>query len=257
MIIGQYRWRLKTTMKTAGIYKITNLINGKVYVGQTIDYRRRRIGHLSALKLGNHHNKYLQSSYTKYGVNNFEMKLIKSCSKSELNDLEKHYIQELDCLHDAQGYNILIGGNENMIFTDAIREKLSLSRRGEKNHNADISNEEAEQIILMLLNNEDVNEISSKLGVSVHTVYNLLHNRSYTDIMPDVREELKKIKKTNDKRKINTAVKMYLEGYSQNEVSKKIKISRNTLRKALQERNINTQKHINQFVVQTNTEINN
>ena len=52
------------------------------------------------------------------------------------------------------------------------------------------------------------------------------------------------------------AIKMYLEGKSQNASSKELKISRNTLRKELQERNINTQIYINQYIKQTNTEVN-
>lgn len=42
-----------------GIYKIINLINGKVYIGQTINYTKRKSRHFLLLKKGIHHNEYL------------------------------------------------------------------------------------------------------------------------------------------------------------------------------------------------------
>ena len=54
-------------MKIVGIYKITNLIDGKVYIGQTVNYNKRKKRHLSSLENGNHHNEHLQRAFDKYG----------------------------------------------------------------------------------------------------------------------------------------------------------------------------------------------
>lgn len=282
-------------MKIVGIYKITNLIDGKIYVGQTVNYRKRKNTHLASLKRGKHHNSHLQRAFNKYGESSFEIELIKECKISELDSLEKEYIEKLNCLSGCNGYNLMDGGQKFRNFTPEVRRKMSLAGKGrvfteehkkriseaqkgrsitiasiqkanktkkirrvhcgEKNPNALISNEVAKQIIVELLNNETVSDISEKYQVSSDTVYNLMYNRTYQDSMVEVREELKNRATTNNENKIDMAIKMYLEGKSQNAISKELKISRNTLRKELQERNINTQIYINQYIKQTNTEV--
>jgi len=73
--------------------------------------------------------------------------------------------------------------------------------------------------------------------------------------MPDVREELKNRTSVLQDEKIETAINLYLQGHSQNEISKTLNISRNTLRKELKARNINPQFHINQHIKHANTEV--
>ena len=51
-----------------GIYSITNVVTGDMYIGQTIqDFEKRWKSHISALNRGNHDNEYLQRSWNKYG----------------------------------------------------------------------------------------------------------------------------------------------------------------------------------------------
>lgn len=61
---------------TACIYKISNIVNGKFYIGSTNDYERRHQEHLRQLKLGIHHNLYLQRAFNKYGEANFSNEII-------------------------------------------------------------------------------------------------------------------------------------------------------------------------------------
>ena len=63
--------------KISGIYKIENLIDGKVYIGQSINILRRLADHKSSLKYNRHHNGYLQRAYNKYGKENTE--ILKLC----------------------------------------------------------------------------------------------------------------------------------------------------------------------------------
>lgn len=49
----------------AGVYTITNISNGKLYVGSTIHTERRRLEHFSALATNKHVNKHLQNAYNK------------------------------------------------------------------------------------------------------------------------------------------------------------------------------------------------
>ena len=54
-----------------GIYMIENLINHKVYIGQSQDIERRHKDHIRHLKHGNHDNSHLQNAWNKYGADNF------------------------------------------------------------------------------------------------------------------------------------------------------------------------------------------
>ena len=48
------------TLPASGIYKITNLLNGKVYVSQSQNVFERKIQHFTALRNGNHENREMQ-----------------------------------------------------------------------------------------------------------------------------------------------------------------------------------------------------
>ena len=63
-------------MRISCIYKITNLIDGKVYIGQTINYNRRKANHFRKLELGTHANVHLQRAYDKYGRDSFKIEII-------------------------------------------------------------------------------------------------------------------------------------------------------------------------------------
>lgn len=90
-----------------GIYKITNP-NGKIYIGQTIDYARR-LRHYKLLKCKEQPRVY--NSLVKYGIENHKFKLIKECVKEELTKWERHF-QEL---YDSAGKN---GLNCILVKTD-------------------------------------------------------------------------------------------------------------------------------------------
>lgn len=81
------------------IYRIKNLINGKVYVGETISNKRRWMMHKSQLRGGYHGNHYLQEEYDKYGEEVFTFEILEELendtSKDEMLDRESYHIQRL------------------------------------------------------------------------------------------------------------------------------------------------------------------
>ena len=96
------------------IYKITNQVNNKIYIGLTTETLQERwSGHLQAYKTCKRH---LYESMRKYGIENFTIEEIdKADSFEELGQLERKYIREYDSQNPEKGYNITAGGERNQL----------------------------------------------------------------------------------------------------------------------------------------------
>ena len=96
------------------IYKITNNINGKIYIGLTtcsLEYRWRR--HLTEGR-NEKNKKHLYKSMRKYGLENFSIEQIDSTDDfKELGRLERKYIKQYDSQNPNKGYNLTAGGESN------------------------------------------------------------------------------------------------------------------------------------------------
>lgn len=90
------------------IYKITNKINGKCYIGQTTDYKRRFQEHKSC-GYENENNKLLYYAFRKYGIENFNFEVIEEKTE-KYNEKEKYWISYYDSFEN--GYNMTEGGEE-------------------------------------------------------------------------------------------------------------------------------------------------
>lgn len=93
--------------KTYYIYKVTNKINGKIYIGQTNNFERRKKQHL----LDNRTNhQAFKKALNKYGFEGFDWDIIDKCeSKKEINQKEQYYIVYYNS-KVPNGYNIASGG---------------------------------------------------------------------------------------------------------------------------------------------------
>lgn len=75
-----------------GIYKLTNLLNQKSYIGQAVDVGSRWKDHVKAgLGIDTPNNK-LYAAMLKDGVENFSFELLEECERSELNNRETYWI---------------------------------------------------------------------------------------------------------------------------------------------------------------------
>ena len=98
----------------AEIYKITNRINNKVYIGQTIQGVAKRFRqHIEKALCGD--NGRLHAAMREYGIDNFNVETIERCEEESLDDREKYWIAYYDSLHN--GYNMTIGGNGGSIYS--------------------------------------------------------------------------------------------------------------------------------------------
>lgn len=118
--------------KTFGIYRITNLINGKTYIGKTgANFGDRWDCHRAQLRGGYHDNPHLQRAWNKYGENNFEFCIVECVTDvSALDDLEKKYI--IQYRERNLCYNILDGGDGGFRLGSHLSEDAK-RRIAEKN----------------------------------------------------------------------------------------------------------------------------
>jgi group I intron endonuclease len=122
-------------MKTLiGVYKITNLINNKLYVGSAINIKNRFKTHKRLLKNNKHFNNHLQSSYNKYGIDNFIYDIIEITSIDTLLKKECFWITELNANNPKYGYNkrLVVNSNLGIKLSEETKRKLSESHLGHK-----------------------------------------------------------------------------------------------------------------------------
>lgn len=101
------------------IYEITNLINGKKYIGQ-----KKSDKFLGNKYLGR--GKLIKQAHEKYGKENFKAKLLKECNSSEeLDYYEKYYIKLYDATNSEMYYNIAAGGDGGNTISGFSDDRLN------------------------------------------------------------------------------------------------------------------------------------
>jgi len=114
-----------------GIYKIENLINKKLYIGQSINIKRRWSYHKSKLKRNVHWNPHLQSAWNKYGEENFKFEKIEDCTINLLDEKEKYWCDLYESFKNNNGYNLTVPiGYGRYNITDSGRKALSKAHKG-------------------------------------------------------------------------------------------------------------------------------
>ena len=113
------------------IYKITNLVNGKIYIGQTIHSVYERYGG----SIANTKNRHLKHAIDYYGVDAFSVDepFDSADSKEELDEKEKYYIAFFKSNNKQYGYNLDSGGH-NGTHSAETRKMIGDAQRGELNH---------------------------------------------------------------------------------------------------------------------------
>lgn len=124
-----------------GIYQIRNVVNGKVYVGSSVNLVKRRHTHFNELRKGIHTNGYLQRAFNKYGETNFVFEIIEfTTDRTNILKLEQYWIDKLKVV--KRGYNIspiadkppTMVGAENPMYgrnhTEESKKLMSLHKIG-------------------------------------------------------------------------------------------------------------------------------
>ncbi|MGM0807526.1 MAG: NUMOD1 domain-containing DNA-binding protein [Bacillota bacterium] len=110
--------------KEGCIYKIENLINSKVYIGQTRVGFNKRIGtHSYELRKNIHNNDHLQRAWNKYGEGNFLFSILEMCDVDDLDNAEVFWISYYKAFLGV--YNLESGGNKNKVHSKYSLLKMS------------------------------------------------------------------------------------------------------------------------------------
>lgn len=114
------------------IYKVTNTINGKIYIGQTVRKLNQRIANHRYYK-----KSLISQAFAKYGMENFVIEEIdRADSKEELDEKEKKWIAFYDSLA-PKGYNLCKGGGGTVGYhlSDDTKRKISEANKGRASAN--------------------------------------------------------------------------------------------------------------------------
>lgn len=176
------------------IYKITNKVNNKIYIGKTtktIEYRFSV--HIKNAK--KHINRYLYDAMNCYGYENFYVEEIEECDESILNEREIFWIKYYNSTDPKIGYNMTIGGDGGDTWTNNSHKELTIK----KSYETKIKNGS-------MLSKEDKDKLRK--------------------IKEREREKLKKIKEDKDK---EILLKFMYYPYSISRFCKETNVSQHTL----------------------------
>ena len=103
-----------------GIYKITNKINGKIYIGQSMDIERRFAQHKRLIEEGDK-GWYIEANET--GIENFAFEVLQECPVEELNDMENYYIKKYKAIEF--GYNSINASSSSSSVEIGVRNFIN------------------------------------------------------------------------------------------------------------------------------------
>lgn len=211
----------------AYVYMIKNKKNNKMYIGSSIDCKRRWRQHQWYLRNNQHPNKHLQSSWNKYGEDSFLFLVIEECSDEEQFDREQYYIDKYKPF-SPNGYNISSNAGVGVICEQEYKNENFI---GEKHPNASLTNEEVVKIKEMLVNGYKAKEISEKYNYKMSLICKISSLNKWRKIGEEYNEELEKLKKKRiDKDVIDQAVKLRKEGYTYKEIGEKLNVNSGVIR---------------------------
>ena len=173
-------------MKITGIYKIENKINGKVYIGQSVDiYRRFRSHRHNAYNSKNKetYNLYLYTAIRNYGKENFTYTIVEQCDKSMLNERERYWIGYYKSNQKDYGYNLSDGGDSRYV------KELTRSS------NITAKKQQISEIKDMLLNTDiPIRDIAKKYNMTATAISNINVGKSWAclDTKYPIRDTRKK-----------------------------------------------------------------
>ena len=180
-------------MKIYSIYKVTNLVNNKSYIGFDSNWPNRKKAHISCSfnKKSKEYNYSLHQAIRKYGSNNFDWSVIYQSSEGNhcLTHMEPYFIHDCNSfLGNGQGYNTTLGGDGCLGYKHSDEIKLKISKKlknkpKSQNHKNNLSNSKKgitpkgfANMTLWLNENRNTKSYSKKLSDTISKTWHLVHS---------------------------------------------------------------------------------
>lgn len=177
------------------IYITTNNVNGKQYIGKRVyDSEGRWESYLGSGIL-------LTRALNRYGRENFSRQIIDTAeSEEDLREKERYWISFYNATESDSFYNIASGGDGGNVragysaeqYAESERKRINAvskackKRYGEKASLSKLSEESVKKIIIRLLNNEFPSDIAKDFGVSVSTIADIRHKKTWAHLTDGV-----------------------------------------------------------------------
>lgn len=193
-----------------GVYKIENLVNGKVYIGKSKNIGVRWSEHRSELNKGTHINPHLQSAWYKYGEPNFRFDVIyKAIDDDDALKHEEYYIAKYKSDNSLFGYNLTKGGQSGY-FTDESIANASKSKLGKYN---DLSEDDIKRIKMLAYCLMNLEEIADIYNVPLSTIRNIVYGTTYKHVFKEINSYIKNIKQQIIDDRNSQILDLYDKGY--------------------------------------------
>ncbi len=197
--------------KLGKIYIITNDINNKVYIGQTIQKLTKRFnGHCCYSKSDRSSNMYIKRAIHKYGKSKFHISLLEETSIEKLNEREKYWIAYYDSYNN--GYNLTLGGQDSNSFSlNKLENTINIRK-----------------FIEYIKEFKPLaTEVAAHFGISKCSVYNLIKRLDDPELILNSYNPRKG--KSIDSINKEELKALYLEGWSIHDLVKKYHIKKNKI----------------------------
>ena len=176
-----------------GIYKITNIINNKCYIGLSNNLHKRIEHHKYTLINNQHYNEYLQRSVNKYGIDNFTFEILfkkEFIDRNNLNLLEQTFISIFNSF--KEGYNQTSGGDSALEISNETKLKMSKScfERKMWKENKSILYRESIKKPIKVINLETNEEYKFKSILEACKYFNV-HSRKVYRVLKGIRKSTK------------------------------------------------------------------
>lgn len=241
------------------IYKITNRVNNKSYIGQTrftVEHRFKQ--HIKNYNI-EHRKQPLYMAFDKYGLQNFKVETLEECDVDKLDEREIYWIAYYDTFRN--GYNATLGGQKHSakyfwtdnqyeeikslylsgfsiryiaekfkVSRDTIRSILKSMNVKMRNHGLDVNNVEAQEIITAYKEGLGIGFLARYYHTSFNEVKNFLLSKNV-----DLRQQIS-IK--DDEDKIQLMIRDYLNKMPKKELELKYHCDYRTIKQILVMRKI-------------------
>lgn len=208
-----------------GIYKIQNKVTDKVYIGKSVNIKKRWIQHRCHLNNNVHVNGYLQKAWNKYGENGFDFSVLCECEESVLDEKEIYYINLYKATDRSYGYNLREGGDGGTMSQETI-EKL-------RGVGSTLSEDDVRHIKMCMYLLMDRKEIAEMYNVSPKVLTAISQGKNWGYVLPELNDKIHNLKQSLIDERNQMIIDYYDNGLKITDIVKLTGLSTSIVEKAV------------------------